>query len=377
MMTNNYASQSTEARNSAVVNFSSNSSYSNKIEIPVRGFSRDSIITWVGEAVEVERKDVRFCGWIEGGKSIEVHLTKDYFTKNYNVDYTIFDDGKVNMEKSGSIDLYFKVLKGTNINKAVWAITRALEELPYYFVTSIDSNEIEAIEEAEVSEAPVLDEAPCLEDDYTIEEVCDGFYEIVFNDDEEDDITDEGYFIKGLAYVRESLEDVDVVSMVKESMGDLFNDPYTMESIMRGGVFDQEKFTDALWDIVWEEHLCGLTDEALEAETRYYTDFDALCLQMCDFGDVVNRVVDVIEEYYNNYLPSYLDQFGECVITVYWNRFSEADMKMLIENEEVALAVRDVLLSDNVILDKDGFLVYDDGVYLTVDYNKIAKKVAA
>lgn len=362
MMTNNFTSQSTEARNSAVVNFSNNSYYSDKIQIPILGFSRDSIITWVGKAVEVERKDVRFCGWIEGGKSIEVHLTKDYFSKNYNVDYTIFDDGKVNMEKSGSIDLDFKVLKGTNINKAVWAITRALEELPYYFVTSIDSNEIEAIEDAEISEAPVLDEAPSLEEAPMLYE---------------DDITDEGYFIKGLAYVRESLEDVDVVSMVKESMGDLFNDPYTMESVMRGGVFDQEKFADALWSIVWEEHLCGLTDEALEAETRYYTDFDALCLQMCDFGDVVNRVVDVIEEYYNNYIPSYLDQFGECVITVYWNRFSEADMMMLIENKEVALAVRDVLLSDNVILDKDGFLVYDDGVYLTVDYNKIAKKVAA
>ena len=52
-------------------------------------------------------------------------------------------------------------------------------------------------------------------------------------------------------------------------------------------------------------------------------------------------------------------------------------MKMLIENEEIALAVRDMLLSDNVILDKNGFLVYDDGVYLTVDYNKISKKVAA
>ena len=356
MMTNNFASQSTEARNSAVVNFSNNSYDSNKIEIPILGFSRDSIITWVGEAVENKRKDVSFCGYIEGGKSIEVHLTKDYFSKNYNVMYTIFDDGKVNMEKSDSIDLGFKVLSGTNINKAVGAITRALEELPFYFVTSIDSNEIEAIEDAEISEAPVLDEAPSLE---------------------EDDITDEGYFIEGLAYVRESLEDVDVVSMVKESMGVLFNDPYTMESIMCGGILDQEKFADALWNIVWEEHLCGLTDEALEAETRYYTDFDALCLQMCDFGDVVNRVVDVIKEYYNNYFPSYLDQFGECVITVYWNRFSEADMMMLIENEEVALAVRDMLLSDNVILDKDGFLVYDDGVYLTVDYNKIAKKVAA
>lgn len=98
---------------------------------------------------------------------------------------------------------------------------------------------------------------------------------------------------------------------------------------------------------------------------------------MLEDDDNAERIAAVIKEYYNNYIPSYLDQFGECVITVYWNRFSEADMMMLIENEKVALAVRDILLSDNIILDKNGFLVYDDGVYLTVDYNKIAKKVAA
>ena len=85
----------------------------------------------------------------------------------------------------------------------------------------------------------------------------------------------------------------------------------------------------------------------------------------------VNRVVNVIKEYLNNYMPSYLDQFGDCVITVYWDMFSENDMKMLIENKKFALAVRDMLLSDNIILDKSGFLVYNDGVYLTVDYNKL------
>lgn len=85
----------------------------------------------------------------------------------------------------------------------------------------------------------------------------------------------------------------------------------------------------------------------------------------------VNRIVNVIKDYYINYIPSYLDQFGDCVITVYWDMFSENDMKILIENEKVALAVRDMLLSDNIILDKSGFLVGDIGVFLTVDYNKI------
>lgn len=337
-------SQSTAAVNSAVVNFSSNSSYSNKIEIPVRGFSRDSIITWVGEAVEVERKDVRFCGWIEGGKSIEVHLTKDYFSKNYNVDYTIFDDGKVNMEKSGSIDLDFKVLKGTNINKAVWAITRALEELPYYFVTSIDSNEIEAIEDAEISEAPSLDEAPMLE---------------------EDDITEDGYSVAGLVYVRENLWDVEIVPMLKESMGNLFNDPYTMENIMRGGVLDQEKFADALWDIVWEEHLCGLTDEALEAETRYYTDFDALCLQICGAVAAYDEVMRVVKEKSDSTCGA--QGFS-------WDLFSEETMLTLFDNDSLVEQIRDALFDSVGCSD---ILLYDDCLYLWYDNDSYKAYIVA
>ena len=35
-----------------------------------------------------------------------------------------------------------------------------------------------------IYEAPALEETPILDEDYTIEEVCDGFYEIVFNDEE-------------------------------------------------------------------------------------------------------------------------------------------------------------------------------------------------
>ena len=172
-------------------------------------------------------------------------------------------------------------------------------------------------------------------------------------------------------------------------------DVYTTDVDCLVGVTSAERMTD-------DQCIALIIDEFIKTLDSLMTNYNsgpfsgigrnAYLIKYCYFGgaknespcldeapsledDVVNRVVDVIKENYNNYLPSYLDQFGDCVITVYWNSFSEDDMKMLIENEKVALAVRDVLLSDSIILDKDGFLVYDDGVYLTVDYDKIAKKI--
>lgn len=93
-----------------------------------------------------------------------------------------------------------------------------------------------------------------------------------------------------------------------------------------------------------------------------------------DIDRGIERVADTIEKYLLNYTSSYLDQFGDCVITVYWDYFSENDMKMLIENSIFALAVRDTLYERGVIENLDDFLVYDDGVYVTVDYDKIFNK---
>lgn len=187
------------------------------------------------------------------------------------------------------------------------------------------------------NEAPSLDEAPMLEED--------------------DDVI-VGYSVEGLAYVRENLEDVDIVSMVKESMGDLFNDPYTMESIMRGGVLDQEKFADALWDIVWEEFLCGLTDEALESETRYYTDFDALCLQLCGAVAAYNEVMRVVK---NN-----ADSVTYGAQGFSWDLFTEETMLTLMANNDLVDMLRKSLFTEVGCSD---LLVYDDCLYLWYNNN--------
>lgn len=95
-----------------------------------------------------------------------------------------------------------------------------------------------------------------------------------------------------------------------------------------------------------------------------------------DIDRGIERVADTIEKYLGSYMPSYLDKFGDCVITVYWDSFTEQDMKMLIENNIFAMSVRDTLYERGVIVNLSGFLVYDDGVYVTVDYDKMFNKVA-
>lgn len=96
---------------------------------------------------------------------------------------------------------------------------------------------------------------------------------------------------------------------------------------------------------------------------------DTPCL---DIDIAVDRVVNTIKSYLANYVPSYLDQFGDCVITIGWDNFSEEDMKMLIENDIFEGLVIDNLVGENI----SDMLVYDNGVYVTVDYDKMFNKVA-
>ena len=73
--------------------------------------------------------------------------------------------------------------------------------------------------------------------------------------------------------------------------------------------------------------------------------------------DDVERVVKVIEDYVNNY------NGYSASICVPWDVFNEDDMKMLIEDADFEEYVVDVLMGRDI---KD-MLVYDDGVYVSVD----------
>lgn len=109
---------------------------------------------------------------------------------------------------------------------------------------------------------------------------------------------------------------------------------------------------------------------------------DAPCLDEDEYDDnewsdrdlLIKNTADTIKDYLGNYIPSYLDKFGDCVITVYWDEFTEDMMKNMIEDDNFAEQVQTLVYgADGIIYD---FLVYDDGVYVTVDYDRWFNKVA-
>lgn len=94
--------------------------------------------------------------------------------------------------------------------------------------------------------------------------------------------------------------------------------------------------------------------------------------------DDIKRVADTIENYLKNYTPSYLDKFGDCVISIYWDNFNEEDYDMLVEDKIFAKYVEDILRERGIIKNSWDFLVDDenDTVDVTVDYNKMFNNVA-
>ena len=155
-----------------------------------------------------------------------------------------------------------------------------------------------------LEEAPVLDEAPALEEDYTIEEVCNGFYEIVFNDEEDNDITEEGYSVAGLEYLAETMPVVPVDAII-EGVNEYFSDCYAVARNRRMGFYECnfEEFCDIMWSYVWPNIM---TDEALEAETRYYMEFNDRLRYMLDNGELGALYI-----YNNDFVRSRFDEEAE------------------------------------------------------------------
>jgi hypothetical protein len=203
--------------------------------------------------------------------------------REYCFQFAKNDDGYIVLEEtmSGSDHEYYmgdrKRFTFGNINDFADRLCNIIADY-YYGIYAAEEN----VTEAEISEAPVLDEAPCLEEtpcleeDYTIEEVCDGFYEIVFNDDEDDDITEEGYSVSGLNYLRETMVDADIEDIVDEAYEEVSNDLYVwLNELFRCGECPKNEFMDTMWAYTWDIiRDRGLSDEALEAETRYYVEFN-------------------------------------------------------------------------------------------------------
>ena len=205
----------------------------------------------------------------EDGKDVYISVKRDDFKANFSLGKfnTYYITKNINGEYKTIKMVDIKVLRGKNINLMAHAILEViLDEYNEYMDNK--NVEISKNEDATINESPCLEDTPCLEDD----------------------ITDTGLSVAGLKYVEEKLGDMSEDSfqmMVDDAMTELLEDKYTMERIYfeNYGVkhFVQEELVENLWVNLWQ-NLMGVTDEALEYETREYLKYDEYMDDLLESG---------------------------------------------------------------------------------------------
>ena len=154
----------------------------------------------------------------------------------------------------------------------------------YYAIIEAEEN----ITEDEISEAPELEAAPELETEPCLNDLSLGLGDSYWSEapalDEDNDITEEGYSVAGLNYLTETMPVVPVDAIV-EGVNEYFSDCYAVARNRCMGFYECgfEEFCDIVWSYVWPNIM---TDEALEAETRYYMEFNDRLRYMLDNGDL-------------------------------------------------------------------------------------------
>ena len=168
---------------------------------------------------------------------------------------------------------------------------------------------VEAVNNAvEVSEAPVFEEAPELEAEPCLNDLSLGLGDSYWSEapalDEDNDITEEGYSVAGLEYLAETMPVVPVDAIV-EGVNEYFSDCYAVARNRCMGFYECgfEEFCDIVWSYVWPN---VMTDEALEAETRYYMEFNDRLRYMLDNGELGALYI-----YNNDFVRSRFDEEAE------------------------------------------------------------------
>ena len=157
----------------------------------------------------------------------------------------------------------------------------------------------------ELEEAPELDEAPELEAEPCLNDLSlglgDSYWSEVPELEEDDDITEKGYSVEGIAYAKEHTNGVSMADIIRA----VAEEHWDFESVVKESQwtrFTNDSFRDLIWSTCWAEYLVEHTDEALEAETRYVMDFDAV------YDDLFDELWP--------YMSTYDDSCGGCELWV-------------------------------------------------------------
>ena len=195
-------------------------------------------------------------------------------------EYLIEDEDYQNIYEEGGFGRMSDNLCEKTTNQLYWEVCAI-----YNAIVAVKGEPVlfEQVAETWSEEAPALEEAPMLE---------------------EDNITEEGYSMRGLEYLAETMPVVPVDAIV-EGVNEYFSDQYAVCSKRYMGFYECgfEEFCDIVWSYVWPN---VMTDEALEAETRYYMEFNDRLRYMLNNGELGALYI-----YNNDFVRSRFDEEAE------------------------------------------------------------------
>lgn len=254
--------------------------------------------------------------------------------KNYKGDYVLLYGNE-------QVDLHFTKLMGKNIDTLVSKIFRAISEMFTKCEQKI-AKEI-ASEKNEIIENMVENETP--------------FNTHIFNSFGLFDYLFPNHNNWGVYHWVENYVEKYYKECMKKKLVKKYNLNYDLDSHELTSLFrDYMDMLEKKWD--FENTLL-----AFEKVVENAPKSNAPCLDIA-----VDRVVNTIKTYLANYEGLLMDYDGNnASICVPWDEFSENDMQMLIEDDVFEGLVIDNLVGENI----SDVLVYDDGVHVTVDYDKM------
>lgn len=220
-------------------------------------------------------------------------------------EYLIEDEDYQNIYEAGGFGRMSDNLCEKTTNQLYWEVCAI-----YNAIVAVKGEPVlfEQVAETNADETPGLDEAPALETEPCLNDLSLGLGESYWSEapalEEDNDITEEGYSLAGLKYLAENMPVVPVDAIV-EGVNEYFSDCYAVARNRCMGFYecDFEEFCDIVWSYVWPN---VMTDEALEAETRYYMEFNDRLRYMLDNGELGALYI-----YNNDFVRSRFDEEAE------------------------------------------------------------------
>ena len=208
-------------------------------------------------------------------------------------EYLIEDEDYQNIYEEGGFGRMSDSLCEKTTNQLYWEVCAI-----YNAIVAVKGEPVlfEQVAETGSEEAPAFETEPCLND------LSLGLGESYWSDTT--GLNEDFMSLDALEYLAENMPVVPVDAIV-EGVNEYFTDCYAVARKRCMGFYECgfEEFCDIVWSYVWPN---VMTDEALEAETRYYMEFNDRLRYMLDNGELGALYI-----YNNDFVRSRFDEEAE------------------------------------------------------------------